>query len=246
MDISFWTKSNPTVKIFNTRKKFFNRYLYKVVTYVPYGRAIFIPDDQSCSNWLALRRHQLLKNGTSFFWPSSTGLHIRKRELDEADSDQLELYRNLRKTIKTGTEFKMRVESPYISIYCQDLGKIQDLIKNDPKLNVKEIHIPKNPAAEEVLERGEIIVKNIDYEYKITLRGNFNIDAATAKSMLVYLENFGDQVMMPRSCRAVLDGTKSWFSPVYFYANDDSILTFLNLMSPGSVISFHKLVKVAQ
>ena len=37
-----WTKLNSNVKIVDTKKKFFDKYLYKAVVYLPMGRLILL------------------------------------------------------------------------------------------------------------------------------------------------------------------------------------------------------------
>jgi hypothetical protein len=108
---------------------------------------------------------------------------------------------------------------------------------------VKNISRPENATAEEMLNQGAIIRK-IDngYKYKIILKDG-RYSAETKQSILTYVENLGyDTVSIPKSCREMLNRNNAFMWNMYFYSNDNSVTTFLNLISPGIVSNCHELV----
>jgi hypothetical protein len=67
--------------------------------------------------------------------------------------------------------------------------------------------------------------------------------AETKLQLKKYLENLGDdQIKVSKTGLDMLSRHAGFIWNLYFYTNDLSILTFLNLICPGIVANFHELV----
>jgi len=86
--------------------------------------------------------------------------------------------------------------------------------------------------------------KDIGYTHKIILRdGRYTTELK--ENILSYLTSIGPETL---SISTGLIDTLSKSNPflwnAYFYTNDPSVTTFLNLISPGLVLNIHELVVV--
>jgi len=73
------------------------------------------------------------------------------------------------------TDFIIRIESPYINFYTNNKADIEKLAKVNVD-SVKYVSVP-TPGSEANLEDKKIIVKNLDYDYRVTMgrtRQNYN------------------------------------------------------------------------
>jgi len=230
-----WTNLNPTVKIVDTKKKFFGQYLYKAVFKVPGCRLIASRESESLSHLLDFHQKQL---AISMAYKSHR-MWSTQRRLSDAKVAQLEYFKNVIQTYKD--QIKVRLEQPILTLYSQDEQVLFDIagVEADSLL---EIHRPGNLQAAAALDRGECIVKTTtEYTHKVVFRETGNLSIETRANIYDYLINLGDVVKMTKSCRENLSGNRYWFTSSYFYTKDESILTFLNLIAPGAVAGIYKL-----
>jgi hypothetical protein len=98
------------------------------------------------------------------------------------------------------------------------------------------------PGTESMLIGDKIIAsKKIVHRYKIMLRdGNYNRDAKT--QILTLLEDMGTEVKIPASLRHGLTREYTGMWNTFFYANEESVITMLNLVHPGIVGKIHEVV----
>jgi hypothetical protein len=134
-----------------------------------------------------------------------------------------------------------------VQIYAKSAEDLQNLVtthfSNDQRHYVAAVAGPKDAAAEAALNSGAIIRReNNGYRYKIILKDG-RYTPGIKQSLLQYLENQGtEQVHLSKTAREMLSKTTSFVWNLYFYCNDTSIITFLNLISPGIVSNYHELV----
>lgn len=211
---------------------------------MPAGRIIHATSKESTDALLETRKTIAFSN-RNINWGGSW----QKRQVEtiikhQGSAEQIDYFRQL--TIKLGDDFKFRIEEPYMSIYAQDESALYKILISSPlKERVTEFYRPENPEAEKVLNQGEIIVKrNTEYEYKVVFREMYWGNVAEKNQIYDYLESLGDVVKLTKSCRSTLASKRSWFNSIYFYTKDPSILTFLNLISPGIVSGIYKLTKL--
>lgn len=236
MDTSFWIRCNPKITVEHTVKKFYGKFLYKIVLYCPAGRLI-----DGKGGMLALLDHR--KNVYKHINQSGWWGHRQNRDLDRADIILLDALRTIR---KNSTSIKMRVEEPRIQIYAATESELVNLVTNHLQpfvANIESVAGPANEEAAEVLNAGAIIRKTDNgYSHKVILRdGRYSMEIK--ESILQYLNGLQlEQAGITDSCREMFKKPNSYLWNCYFYTNDPSITTFLNLISPGIVSNIHELV----
>jgi hypothetical protein len=238
MDTSFWIRCNPKVTVEHTTKKYFGKFLYKVVLYCPAGRLI---DSKGPMYKELEHRKSIYKHINQSGWWGAR----QNRDLDHADMPLLETMRGIRKN-SVSAGIKLRVEEPRIQIYAATEDELVNLVIDHLQPFVKHIESiagPANEEAAEVLNSGAIIRKTDNgYTHKVILRdGRYSLDVKDA--VLKYLDNLQiEMVGVPGSCRTMFTKSTSYIWNCYFYTNDPSVITFLNLIQPGLVSNIHELV----
>ena len=236
MDTSFWIQLNPKITVEHTTKKYFGRFLYKIVVYCPAGRLIDSKGDMPSA--LEHRRSISKHINHSGWW----GVR-QNRDLDNANIELLDCFRNLR---RNSSGLKLRVEEPRIQIYSANEEDLINLIETQlqPFANyVEAISGPANEACADILNSGAIIRKtDIGYTHKVILRdGRYSSD--TKENLLSYLTSIGpENINVPTSLINMLTKHSSFIWNAYFYTNDPSVITFINLMHPGLVLNIHELI----
>jgi hypothetical protein len=235
-----WIKLNPTVKVINTKKKFFDSYLYKAVVYAPGCRIILNKKDSDARSMLE-KRIQILTETKSYNYGGSWFRSTSAEKLQkEGKWDQLQFFIDNKEKFKD--KIKIRVEEPHISLYSNDEQFLYDVCSSSYSTRLSEIHKPLNQTAEEVLNRGEIITsKKINYQYKILLKECVIHDSKLKLSLSNYLYNLGDSVKATKSLYKNLNSQFSYFNGGYFYAASEDIVTFVNLICPELVSRIYKL-----
>ncbi len=242
MDTLFWIQCSPNIRVEHTSKKYFNKYLCKLVVYAPAGR--LIESKEPIANGINYRK-QIVRsvNHGGSWWASH---HDRQEAmLDQADVEFLEFLRSARQTKLLG--IKLRIEEPLIQIYCNNEDTLKELVSQHfwPKWQRKYIESVSAPAtaeAADLLNTGAIIRKTENgFRYKVLVKDG-HYGAATKESIRQYLQGVGlDNAYMPKGFeKQLLKGNYIWSG--YFYINDTSLLSFLELIRPGTVTNFHELV----
>lgn len=238
MDTSFWIRCNPKVTVEHTVKKFYGKFLYKIVLYCPAGRLI---DSKHAMPGELERRKNIYKHVNQSGWWG----HRQNRDLDRADVMLLETMRTIRRN-SSNAGIKLRVEEPRIQIYAATEEELVNLVLDHLQPYVKYIEAITGPANEqdvEILNSGAIIRKTDNgYTHKVILRDG-RYGAEVKEAVLSYLDNLQIEVTgVPKSCREMFTKSTSYVWNCYFYTNDPSVTTFLNLIQPGIVSNCHELV----
>lgn len=235
-----WTNLNSEVLVKATTKKFYNKYLNKIVVFCPGARVI--PDKrttQSIQDALKIRRERI-----DYLKKVYNHQYIQSYRLDEADVYQIE---ELAKIKQAGV--KVRIEEPYVSLYHDDAAVLYNAAKSLTGKRLTEVHMPENTSAKDILNRGEIVTKSdVEFPFKIMLKEQWNMGKDTKRALLDYLYNLGDDdVCLTKSLVKNLgDNHRQWFPAGYFYAKDDRVATFIGLIAPGIVSGIFKLSKLDQ
>ena len=236
MDTSFWIQCNPKITVEHTLKKFYGRYLYKIVVYCPAGRLI---DAKGTMDAELEHRKSIYKHINQSGWWG----HRHNRDLDHADIPLLETLRGIRRN-QSGV--KLRVEEPRIQIYAETEEDLVAIVQNQLSAfvsSVESVAGPANDEAAEVLNSGAIIRKTDNgYTHKIIIRDG-RYGSAVKETILQYLDGLHIEIIgVPKSCREMFSKSSSYVWNCYFYTNDPSVTTFLNLIQPGLVSNCHELV----
>jgi hypothetical protein len=238
MDTSFWIQCNPKITVDHTTKKFYGKFLYKLVVYCPAGR--LIDAKGSMPDALEHRRTVAKNINHGGWWGRRTNT-----DLENADVEFLTMLKDVRHD--RGIGIKLRVEEPMIQVYADSESALQTFVNThflgNQKNYVRSISGPIDSVAEAVLNSGAIIRKeNNGYRYKIILKDG-RYTAEIKQNLLAYLENQGpEQVQISSSARVMLSKSTGYVWNLYFYSNDVNTITFLNLISPGIVSNYHELV----
>ena len=237
-----WIHLNPTVKIIDTKKKFFNQYLYKVTVYVPGGRLMY--DSKFTADTAMDLIHQRVEYSKINNYSSWMRHHVLKtvKLLQDARVDQLTYWQD-KKLNSEALDIKLRVEEPHLSIYSNNESQLFSLIQNNYSDRLLEVHTPINDLVAKQLNNGEIFLKKVhNYQYKIVLRECRIEDLNQKLNLLDYLYNLQDDVRLTKSVKRNLSSRNRYFNGGYFYAKDDKILTFINLISPNIIAGIYKII----
>ena len=239
--MSYWGDLNIDVKYVDTKKKFFNKYLYKVIVYAPASNIIVSKSKLSVAEQLEARiKDYEVRKNINRYWAD----HANSRYLNEASDRQLEYFRTIAK--QYNGKIKYRSEEPHLTIYSDDLDLLFDIVSKGPRsYRILEVYKPASADAEAVLNRGEVIIKKpTDYGYKVVFKDGYSFPDGHQVSD--YLYNLGDEVKMTKSCIRTLTTKRYWYSGVYFYCKDPSVTTFLNLIAPGCIAGIFKLANLSE
>jgi hypothetical protein len=237
MDISKWIQFNPKLTVEHTTKKYFGKYLYKIVVYCPAGRLVDSKDpmDQALEHRRSITKHI----NQSGWWGAR-----HHRDLDNADVEFLDVLRNIRQDRTLG--IKLRVEEPRVQIYANTESELLHLAETQLKSygnKIESIAGPANDDCANILNTGAIIrKKDLGFKYKVILRdGRYSPEIKSA--LLSYLGNLeAGLIKVPMSGVEMLQKSTGFIWNLYLYTNDPSITTFLELISPGIVLNCHELV----
>lgn len=240
MDISSLIQYNPNVTVEHTTKKYFGKYLYKLVVYAPAGRLV---DSKGPLAEAVVHRQTMAKHVNQAGWWGRR----HNKDLENVDVEFLSVLRTIRNDRTLG--IKIRVEEPNIQIYFETEADLTHLVdthfNNKQHTYITSISKPADDTSREILESGAIIRKtDIGYKYKVILRDG-RYSAEVKHTLLEYLTNLGPEaIQVSKSCYSMLTSSNGFIWNFYFYTNDPGITSFMSLISPGIVSNIHELVIV--
>ncbi len=132
--------------------------------------------------------------------------------------------------------FLIRVESPYINFYSNNDRDVEKLAKIDSQ-NVKYVCLPE-PGSETLLDDKKVLVKNLDYAYKITM-GRTRQNHSNFVNWCIGKE---DRVRLTKSASRYLSKNSSW-GGYYFYVKDDKTLTMVKMFLGEGINLVESVVK---
>ena len=217
-------KLHQSIQVKKTTKLFSNLYQYKVVVRTP------------CATWfrkgmldVVLEELKLIEDtGKIRSFLVSRNIRNIKKELGYV--------RELHKILSTRSpNFLIRVEHPLVSIYTNDDSLVEEIGNLDPE-SIKYISLPEDNKSSLLVE-GVVLVKNIDYGYKVHLG-----PCGNNESFVKWCEE-NDKVRLPRRAKYNLLKPKS-FGGYYFYVKDEKTLTMVKMFIGSSIHKIEKVVKV--
>lgn len=138
-------------------------------------------------------------------------------------------------SLKKFKDYEIRVENPLISFYTNTELDVEKLAKLDAN-KVKYVSIPA-AGTDAILDEGKVIVKNIDFDYKVTMgrtRQNFT-------NFVEWCEG-KDKIRMPKRAKADLSKDRCWGGS-HFYVKDEKTLTLVKMFVGGFIHSVESVVK---
>lgn len=234
MDSLDWTKLKKTVRVFDTRKRYFKKYFSNIKYYVPGGR-IIMSNDSNFDIEMALESRKQFSRNTNY----GGSWRMRSDDWKDANVKQLTEFRDLYQSKK----MFFRIEEPNITIYSVDEKELYDLatgVLQDWRHRIVSVTRPANQEHIDLLNQNAVLMKtDIGYRYKIVLRDG-KVDNRDA--LRDYLDGLEENVKISRGVRRNLERNHNWLWGIWFYVNDPDLITMLNLIEPGIVANIHETV----
>jgi hypothetical protein len=204
-----------------TKKLFRGIYQYKIVL-VCSGASLFRSGDMEAT--LKELNNIVLAKGNSF--TQRYGVRIKT-------ADELDYAKKLQSKISKMSNFEIRVESPWITIYTNSRQDIDALAKID---NSKVKYICK-PPTNASLEEGTIIMPKMPYDYRVTL-------GKTTNNYLTFIEwaSTTSKVKLTKSCIKDLSKDRSW-GGTHLYVSGDKVLLVTKMHLGGAINKIERIIK---
>lgn len=214
MDTSQWSKLNKRVKISYSNRKFYKKYLYKLVYTVP-----------GCVYFSGSADEDQLINRMEF----SKRLDSNRSIVDyTATTDFYKVY-------ISDMDLKFRSERSTFSIFGTNIDELyklasEELVKHTHRLD--EVSLVR-PEDMEYIEKGNIVLReHIGYRYKVTLRDGYKTNSDTIPSLGNYLTGLGDEIKIGKQLLNRIKTSNKYLSAGYFYVNDPRIVDMIRLIDP--------------
>ena len=139
----------------------------------------------------------------------------------------------LAKTILKMSNFNIRVESPFISIYSNSEKDVKALAK----LDTDRVKYISRPPLNSTLTSDTILLPKVNFEYRVTL-GKTTQDNST----FVQWANNNKKLKLTKSCIRDLTKDRSW-GGTYFYVTGDNNLLMTKMHLGGSINKVERIIK---
>ena len=214
-------KLPKSVPIKETTSLFSNKYNYKIVLIC------------SAAGWFRNKNydHALSKlNEVTLLQYSNKWTRIKTE-------DDLKFHFKLLHTLEKFDQslYDSRIETPRISIYTNETKYIEQLVSLDED-SIKVIYVPNSKLKQ--LEPGTIIVKRLDYGYKVHLG---TIRNRNHREFIQWAKN-SNKIRLTRRCIADLTRNTSWGGS-YFYVKDEKTLTMVKVFLGTDISRIEKIIK---
>lgn len=201
----------------DTLSLFMGKYQYKVVLVSP-GAHWFRGKN------LNLVEQKLLDEKASKHWLKGT-----TGENHTFVKDLVQAFKNF-----NPDEYDIRIETPLINVYTNNKTQVETLTAVNP-IFVKFVSLPSKTGP--VLKQGDIIVKNLDFDYKIFM-GNTR---RNYKDFLNWSVN-NDKIKVTKKCTKDLNSERSWGGS-YFYVKGEKTLTMVKMFLGSDISRVENIIK---
>ena len=207
-------KLYPSIQIKQTTKLFNHKYKYKIVL-VSKLAGLF----RGCN----FENIDVNLKDSTYDW------------ISKASQDEKNHASKLSSALKKCKDFEIRVENPYISFYTNVDKDIEALSKIDSE-RVKYVSMPAT-GTETALTEGKVIVKNIDFDYKVTM-------GRTRQEFTSFVEwcEGKDKIRMPKRAKKDLCRKSCWGGS-HFYVKDEKMLLMVKVFIGSYIHSVESVVK---
>lgn len=178
----------------------------------------------------------LISSGSSYFrnmdYPSIIeAIQNDRYSKIKKNADELNFALEVAKEINKLKDYDIRVESPYISIYLNDIKGVNNLIKIDES-KVKYVCKPAQN-----LQEGTVIMPNTPFDYKITLSKT----TQPYDSFVEWAEN-SDKIKLTKSSKRELLRPRSWGGTHLYVAGDKNLL-LVKMQLSGAISKIERIIK---
>ena len=243
MNTPAWTSNFPAAKIQDTKKKFYDRYVFCLEYSCPGGKIINEAKSASDMDVLEAINKRINRDAVTRQWRSSNNWY-RTRLLTHDDVDQDQIFELVNLRFADNPRIRVRIEEPHVRIYCDSEEELYQLA-NEQFGRFRErlcsIYRPSSAGRLEQITDGCIVMKtDIGYRYKFIMRdGRYGME--NKQALLKYLDQLGDLVKLSTMARRNLHGGDFMYR-VWFYSNEFDIKTMVDLIVPGGVSKIHTIV----
>jgi len=136
-------------------------------------------------------------------------------------------------TLQNLTDYSIRVEQPFISIYTNTKKDVDKLVKLEPT-KVKYISVP---PSNNTLAENTIITSKLDFDYRITLG-----KTTREHSAFVDWASSNKKLRLTKSCIKELHKNRSW-GGTYFYITGDNNLLMARMHLGEAINRVDRIVK---
>lgn len=134
------------------------------------------------------------------------------------------------------TDYSIRIESPYINFYTNNDSDVEKLAKIDSD-HVKYVCLPA-PGSESLLDDKKVLVKNLDYAYKI----NMSRTRSNHSNFVTWCADKTDRIRLTKTAKRNLSRDGAW-GGYYFYVRDDKTLTMVKMFLGEGIGNIESVVK---
>jgi hypothetical protein len=201
-----------------TTQLFYRKYQYKIVVVCPGAHLFKNGLDEALEH---LKKVNLGRTDSK--WRTS---HIKTQE-------DLDYAFKIHDSLSSMTEFDIRVESPWVSIYANDKKKIDKITRID-NARVKYVCVP---PVNVILDSNTIIMPKMDFEYRVTL-GKTNQEHGA----FIQWAETNKKLKLTKSCKKELSKPLSW-GGTHFYITGDNNLLMTKMHLGGSISKVERIIK---
>jgi len=242
MDTSPWYNLNPKIKITRTNRKFYQRYLHKIVYRIPGISVLRFCNDQNSSDSLKTHIARQLHLPSDIFLVTVGDSDFRKKVEQRYDSlvNFIEIYTS------NNLDLRFRLEGHNITIFAASLEQIYDLAIGPllaHRSNLIEVCTVQSQREQQILEQDCILVTMpTQHPYRVILRGGIYQNHQERQALANYLKNLGDQVKITKNILANINSSSKYINAGYFHVRDPDVVGLISLIMPTIVRSVRQLV----
>ena len=222
-----------TMKLHETKKLHYGKYLYKISIETPLS-GIFRHDNRR-NNKLYYAKTKLEEYTTeSKNRPIVINTRFRKTVIE---TTHIQDARSIYSILMNETDYLIRCESKKLMIYTNLLSLI-DKISNKVSGNI-ETWLPDDKALDTLKAQKNVIIsdKHTDYPYKITF-GN----KSAKPELAAWIEKNTDKVLAGPVLMRNLQKGAGWIQGQYIFARDENIIMLLQMIIGDNISRIDKVI----
>lgn len=237
-----WTKLQPDIRIEETRRLYYGKYLYRVRLNLSCARAVLMGPELSIHEAV----HRLVNN--RLYNPMGSW----RSNLSYPTQEEIDCLSSLRDLKKSNKNIKIRIESNNVDLYSATEEELYKTIEGHKFYRdyVTGISMPSEKNRAILLSGKQLVSGPVKYQYKVMLRDG-TYTSAELNSVHDYLVGCSDVVKVTKGCKKQLEiketnRPNAWIWSCYFYTNDIKICTFIQIISPRLIRNYYELVACEQ
>lgn len=212
-------KLNQKIQVKRTKKLFDNTYKYKAVIICLFA-GFFRGNNLQFAHQ---KLKEVKKTGKYPLWAK------------KATNLDVEYALEICKTLSKMKDYTLRIESPIISFYSNDISDIKNITEIDLE-TVKYVSLPDDS---QTMAKDTVYVRNLDYAFKVTMGRT----TQSHTNFINWINTNPKKIRMPKRCLEDLERGHSWGGG-YFYVKDDKTLTMVRMFLGNSIARVDNVVKI--